>query len=77
MNLWFSRKWPWAWSRWWSARIMATTACSTWLLEGENSEFTRWQKTKRNALCLALFLMPKKLTITITLSKEAVPAQNQ
>lgn len=65
VNLWFYKHMPVVWGRWFAARLMATTACSEWLHEG-NQEFTGWQRLKRNALCLALFLKPGKLTLTIT-----------
>lgn len=65
MNEWLFRKFPNVWGRWWAARLMATTACSDWLHEG-NPDFTRWQRFKRNALGLGVFLVPVKLPLTIT-----------
>lgn len=70
MNQWFYRNFPKAWGRWWASRLMATTACSAWLHAG-NTDFTRWQRTKRNALCTAIFMMPRKLPLTITIRRPA------
>lgn len=64
MNQWFYNNFPRAWGRWWSARLLATTACSKWLHAG-NPDFTRWQSTKRNVLCLALFTAPIKLPLAV------------
>lgn len=64
MNQWFYEHVPKIWGRWWSARLLATTVCATWLHEG-NQDFTRWQRLKRNALCLLLFLLPGKLPLAI------------
>lgn len=65
MNHWFYRNFPKMWGRWWSARLLATTACSEWLHAG-NPDFTSWQRLKRNALCLVIFLAPGKLPLTVT-----------
>jgi hypothetical protein len=65
MNEWFYRVFPKAWARWWSARLLATSACSAWL-HADNPDFTRWQRMMRNALCAAIFIIPGALPLTIT-----------
>ncbi|HFH3083596.1 TPA: hypothetical protein ACGJRU_003001 [Pseudomonas aeruginosa] len=65
MNQWFYSHLPKVWGRWWAARLLATTACSEWL-HVDNPDFTRWQRVKRNALCLGLFIAPGKLPLSIT-----------
>ncbi len=65
---------PKVWGRWWSARLLATTACSKWLHAG-NPDFTTWQRWKRNALCLGLFILPGKLPMSI--SKQPITKQQQ
>ncbi|MFU2936783.1 hypothetical protein ACM7NO_25860 [Pseudomonas aeruginosa] len=65
MNQWFYSHLPKVWGRWWAARLLATTACSEWL-HVDNPDFTRWQRVKRNALCLGLFIAPSKLPLSIT-----------
>ena len=73
-NEWFYRNFPRVWGRWWSARLLATTAFSNLLHEG-NQDFTAWQCWKRNALCLRLFLLPGKLPLSI--SKKPITKQQQ
>lgn len=65
MNQWFYCNFPRVWGRWWSARLLATTASSKWLHAG-NPDFTTWQRWKRNALCLSFFLLPGKLPLLIS-----------
>ncbi|MCP1652261.1 hypothetical protein [Pseudomonas nitroreducens] len=60
----FSRLMPKLWARWWAARLMATVRCSSWLHAG-NPTFNRWQRMKRNTLCLVIFLAPCKLPVHI------------
>ena len=68
---WFFRHLPKVWGRWWSARLLATSTCAVWL-HSENPEFTNWQRHKRNALCLALFLVPVRLPIAIHAETKSV-----
>lgn len=63
-EVWLYRHLPKIWGRWWSARLLATSTCSVWL-SAENPEFSNWQRHKRNALCLVLFLAPFKPPLTI------------
>ena len=65
----FHSLFPRIWGRWWAARLLATTSCSKWLHAG-NPTFTRWQRTKRNSLCMLLFLLPCKLPVEITISRQ-------
>lgn len=59
-----SRLIPRLWARWWSARLVATMRCSSWLDAG-NPTFSRWQRVKRNTLCVVLFLIPAQLPVHI------------
>jgi hypothetical protein len=61
---WFYHNAPKVWGRWGAARILATASCAEWLHAG-NPDFTRWQRFKRNALSLAIFLAPGKLPLAI------------
>ena len=70
MNAWFSKHVPKMWGRWWAARLLATTACSAWLIE-KNQDFTRWQRVKRNGTALALFLWPARLPVIINIRQSA------
>ncbi|HEK3608662.1 hypothetical protein PAE975_6069 (plasmid) [Pseudomonas aeruginosa] len=74
LNELFYRYLPKVWGRWWSARLLATTACSEWLHAG-NPDFTTGQRWKRNALCLGLFILPGKLPMSI--SKQPITKQPQ
>jgi hypothetical protein len=71
LSFFFSKHMPRLWGRWFSARLMATTACSKWL-SAANPDFTRWQRIKRNALCVAFFLKPGALPLTITIRQHTV-----
>lgn len=68
MHAWLYRNFPKAWSRWWSARLIATTACSKWLHAG-NPDFTWWQRVKRNSLALALFCSGEPFPVGIRATK--------
>jgi hypothetical protein len=69
MIAWVGQFYNKAWCRWWAARILATTICSSWLHAG-NPEFTRMQLLARNCLRLAIFLTPEKLPLSITLTRK-------
>ncbi|MGP0171255.1 hypothetical protein ACSVIJ_05155 [Pseudomonas sp. NCHU5208] len=71
----FFRFLPRVWGRWWSARLIATTACSGQLHAG-NPEFTTWQSYKRNALCLVLFILPGRLPVSIN-KQSIAPLENR
>jgi len=65
-----------AWSRWWSARLVATTYCSKWLHEG-NPDFTHRQRAAKGALCLMLFIVPIDLPVRVQLTTSREPSNER